>query len=60
MVGWYYTLAFVFSILVTASLLVKFIFNLISDTPNRVELVEYEKILYAVTMSYIVTYLIYI
>ena len=58
--GWYYTLAFVFSILVTASLLVKFIFNLISDTPNRVELVEYEKILYAVTMSYIVTYLIYI
>ena len=51
---------FVFSILVTASLLVKFIFNLISDTPNRVELVEYEKILYAVTMSYIVTYLIYI
>jgi len=60
MVGWYYTLMFVFSILVTASLLVKFIFNLISDTPNRVELVEYEKILYGITMSYIVTYLIYI
>ena len=60
MVGWYYTLTFVFSILVIVSLLVKFIFNLMSDTPNRIELGDNEKILYGITMSYIVTYLIYI
>ena len=57
--GWYYTLMFVFSILIIVSLLVKFIFNIISDNPNRVELVNNEKILYGITMSYIITYLIY-
>ena len=58
--GWYYTLIFVFSILAIGSVLVKFIFTLFSNTSNRFELVTNEKILYGISMSYIITYLIYI
>ena len=58
--GWYYTLIFVFSTLVIGAGLVKFIFTLFSNTSNRFELVTNEKIFYGISMSYIITYLIYI
>lgn len=58
--GWYYTLIFVFSTLVICSGLVKFIFTLLSNTSNRFELVNNERVFYGITMSYIITYLIYI
>ena len=56
--GWYYTLIFVFTILVIGRALVKFSFTLFST--NRFELVDNERILYAISMSYLITYLIYI
>jgi hypothetical protein len=58
--GWYYTLIFVFTILVIGRALVKFSFTLFSTTSNRFELVDNERILYAISMSYLITYLIYI
>jgi len=57
--GWYYTLIFVFSTLVILSVLVQFIFNIISDTPNKLDLAVNEKIVYGISMAYIITYLIY-
>ncbi len=57
---WYYTLIFVFTTLATVSLLVKFIFNLISNTPGRLVLTELEKTIYGLNVAYLVTYLIYI
>jgi len=59
MAGWYYTLIFVFSALVILSVLIKFIFNILSDTPNKLDLVVNEKIVYGISMAYIITYLIY-
>ena len=57
--GWYYTLIFVFTTLVVLSVVVKFIFNIISDTPNKLDLVVNEKIIYGISMAYLITYLIY-
>jgi|TARA_R110000744_G_scaffold9619_1_gene30553 hypothetical protein len=57
--GWYYTLIFVFSTLVILSVLVQFIFNIISDTPNKLDLAVNEKMVYGISMAYIITYLIY-
>jgi len=59
MTGWYYTLIFVFSALVILSVLIKFIFNILSATPNKLDLVVNEKIVYGISMAYIITYLIY-
>jgi len=58
--GWYYTLIFVFTTLVIGRALVKFSFTLFSTTSNRFELVDNERILYGISMSYLITYLIYI
>ena len=57
---WYYTLIFIFSCLTSSSLVVKFIFNLISNTPDRLVLVDKEKVFYGVNIAYLITYLIYI
>ena len=57
--GWYYILIFVFTTLVVLSVVVKFIFNIISDTPNKLDLVVNEKIIYGISMAYLITYLIY-
>ena len=58
--GWYYTLVFVFSTLVIGRALVKFIFTLVSSESNRFVLVDNERIVYGISMSYLITYLIYI
>jgi hypothetical protein len=56
---WYYTLIFIFSCLTSLSLAVKFIFNLISNTPGRLILTDNEKIIYGINFAYLLTYLIY-
>ncbi len=57
---WYYTLVFIFSLLTTSNLVYRFIVNLISDIPNRLVLGYDEKLLYGISLSYLITYLIYI
>ncbi len=57
---WYYTLIFIFSSLTTLSLIVKFIFNLTSNTPERLVLTDNEKIIYGINIAYLLTYLIYL
>ena len=57
---WYYTLVFILSILMTINLVGRFIFNLISVLPERIELTEKEKLIYGFSISYLITYLIYI
>jgi|5_EtaG_2_1085323.scaffolds.fasta_scaffold14137_3 hypothetical protein len=56
---WYYTLIFIFSIITTGSLVYRFIVNLISDLPNKILLTDKEKLLYGISFSYLITYLIY-
>ena len=56
---WYYTLVFIFSLLTTSNLVYRFIVNLISDIPNRLVLEYNEKLLYGISLSYLITYLIY-
>ena len=57
---WYYTLIFILSILMTINLVGRFIFNLISVLPERIELTEKDKLIYGFSVSYLITYLIYI
>ena len=57
---WYYTLIFILSILMTINLVGRFIFNLISVLPERIELTEKDKLIYGFSISYLITYLIYI
>ena len=57
---WYYTLIFIFSCITVGKLLITFVMSLISPTPARLEMTEKEKILYGATISYLLTYLIYI
>ena len=57
---WYYTLIFVFSIITTVSLLYGFAMGLFSITPTKMELNYKEKLLYGLSISYLITYLIYI
>lgn len=56
---WYYTLIFIFSIITTGSLVYGFIVNLISDLPNKILLTDKKKLLYGISFSYLITYLIY-
>ncbi len=56
---WYYTLIFIFSIITTGSLVYRFIVNLTSDLPNKFLLTDKEKLLYGISFSYLITYLIY-
>jgi|TARA_Y100000310_G_scaffold342951_1_gene448405 uncharacterized membrane protein len=57
---WYYTLIFILSILITLNLGGRFIFNLISLLPEKMELSEKEKLIYGFSISYLITYLIYL
>jgi|ETNvirnome_2_130_1030620.scaffolds.fasta_scaffold131313_2 uncharacterized membrane protein len=57
---WYYTLVFILSILTVLNLVGRFIFTLISVLPERIELSEKEKLIYGFSISYLITYLIYI
>ena len=56
---WYYTLIFIFSIITTGSLVYGFIVNLISDLPNKILLTDKKKLLYGISFSFLITYLIY-
>ena len=57
---WYYTLVFIFSVITTISLLSSFVIKLFAVMTNKIELNYKEKIVYAVSISYLITYLIYI
>jgi uncharacterized membrane protein len=57
---WYYTLVFILSILTVLNLVGRFIFTLISVLPERIELSEKEKLIYGFSISYLITYLIYL
>ena len=59
MEGWYYTLIFFFSILVVTKNIVSFIMKLTANTPKEYEIGKNEFILLGITISYILTYLIY-
>jgi hypothetical protein len=59
MEGWYYTLIFCFSILVVVKNLANFIMKLMVSTPKEYNIGPKELILLGVSISYILTYLIY-
>ena len=56
--GWYYTLIFIFSILVTLKLIIEVIMNFTSDNPTKLRLSNYELIFYGLSFSYLLTYII--
>lgn len=59
MEGWYYTLIFFFSILVVIKNLSNFVMKLMVSTPKEYQINSKELILLGMTISYILTYLIY-
>ena len=59
MEGWYYTLIFIFSILVVIRNVFNFSVKLFSPAPTEYFLSREEKILLGVTLAYILTYIIY-
>ena len=59
MEGWYYTLIFIFSILVVGRSIFNFILKLFSPLPTEYILSKEENILLGITLSYILTYMIY-
>lgn len=56
--GWYYTLVFIFSILVTLKLIVEVIINFMSENPTKLRFSHYELIFYGISFSYLLTYII--
>tara|TARA_R100000988_G_C3925016_1_gene128630 strand:+ start:553 stop:732 length:180 start_codon:yes stop_codon:yes gene_type:complete len=59
MSGWYFTLIFVFSLLVISKNIFNFILKLIASEPTEYILSEKELIFLGVCISYSITYLIY-
>ncbi len=57
---WPYTLIFIFSCLTMVRMLVMLITNILSNEPRSLALTDYERLLYGLTLSYLITYLIYI
>ena len=55
---WYYTLIFIFSILVTLKLLVEIVMNFTSDNPTKLRLSNKELIFYGISFSYLLTYIL--
>jgi len=59
MSGWYFTLIFVFSLLVISKNIFNFILKLIASEPTEYILSEKELIFLGVCISYSITYLIH-
>tara|TARA_R100000664_G_C2687342_1_gene92854 strand:- start:115 stop:294 length:180 start_codon:yes stop_codon:yes gene_type:complete len=59
MSGWYFTLIFVFSLLVISKNIFNFILKLVASEPTEYILSEKELIFLGVCISYSITYLIY-
>lgn len=59
MEAWYYILILVFSILFVGRSVFNFILKLFSQEPTEYILTKEENILLGITISYIITYMIY-
>ena len=59
MEGWYYILVFIFSILFVGRSIFNFVLKLFSPEPTEYLLTKEENILLGITISYIITYIIY-
>ena len=57
---WPYTFIFILSCLVIIRGVGMLIYNLISNEPRSLGLNNYERWLYGLTLSYLITYLIYV
>jgi hypothetical protein len=59
MEGWYYILILIFSILFVGRSIFNFVLKLFSAEPTEYILTKEENILLGITISYILTYIIY-
>jgi hypothetical protein len=57
---WPYTLIFIFSCLTIVRLGVMLVSTILSNEPKSLGLNNYERVLYGLSLSYMLTYLIYI
>lgn len=60
MVGWYYTLIFIFSLISIIRLVVNLILHLVAIEPTKLNIGTNEKILHSTTIAFALTYLIYL
>jgi len=58
--GWYYTLIFIFSLISITRLIVNLILHVLASQPTKLTIHVNEKILHGATISFALTYLIYL
>ena len=58
--GWYYTLIFIFSLISITRLVVNLVLHILASEPTKLTISVNEKILHGTTISFALTYLIYL